>query len=207
MSKSLSRILSTLAALPLLVTPAHAHHVMGGRLPTTFSEGLLSGLAHPVLGLDHLAFVVTLGIAAAIVPAGVGLIGAFLAASALGILVHLGAWTLPMAETLVAATVIAAGALVAFGNRAGSTAWLALGAVAGLVHGYALGESIVGADRGVLGAYLLGLAVTAACVSVAIMLFARAYFGAGRSADLRFRTVGTVVSCVGLVMLAVNLTA
>ena len=38
--------------------PAEAHHVMGGRMPSTFMEGLLSGLGHPVVGLDHLAFIV-----------------------------------------------------------------------------------------------------------------------------------------------------
>src|SRR5438552_688041 len=40
----------------LAATPAFAHHVMGGRTPATFMEGLLSGLAHPLIGPDHLAF-------------------------------------------------------------------------------------------------------------------------------------------------------
>jgi urease accessory protein len=169
MTRLLRKALTALAVLTPLTSPAFAHHAMGGGLPTTFFEGLLSGLAHPVLGPDHFAFVIAIGVAAALVPAGIGLIGAFFAASAAGILIHFGAWSLPLAETLVAATVVAAGTLVAFGNRAGSQAWLMLAAVAGLLHGYALGESIVGADRGVLGAYLVGLAITAACIAAAIM--------------------------------------
>jgi hypothetical protein len=41
-----------IAAPPFLLAaaPASAHHVMGGRTPSTFLEGLLSGLAHPVIG-------------------------------------------------------------------------------------------------------------------------------------------------------------
>jgi urease accessory protein len=203
----LRRSVPAIAVLASLATPASAHHAMGGKLPTTFAEGLLSGLAHPILGPDHLAFVIAIGIAAALVPAGVGLIGSFFAASAAGILVHVGAWNLPLVEVLVAATVIVAGGLVAFGNRAGNAAWLALAAVAGLVHGYALGESIVGADRGVLGAYLIGLAITAACISAAVMALTRTYLSAGAPASGRLRTIGTVLGCVGLIMLAINLTA
>ena len=33
-------------------------------MPTTFLEGLQSGLSHPALGLDHVAFLVTLGVVA-----------------------------------------------------------------------------------------------------------------------------------------------
>ena len=42
--------------------PAHAHHMLGGRTPVTFMQGLLSGLGHPVIGIDHLAFVVAMGV-------------------------------------------------------------------------------------------------------------------------------------------------
>ena len=59
------------AALALALTvatvlSAQAHHVMGGRTPETFMQGLLSGLAHPVIGLDHLAFIVAMGVAAGV---------------------------------------------------------------------------------------------------------------------------------------------
>jgi urease accessory protein len=35
---------------------------MGGDLPETHWLGLLSGLAHPVIGIDHLVFVLGVGI-------------------------------------------------------------------------------------------------------------------------------------------------
>ena len=52
------------------IEPALAHHPMGGRMPATFTDGLLSGLGHPIIGLDHLAAVLAIGcLAARIAPA------------------------------------------------------------------------------------------------------------------------------------------
>jgi urease accessory protein len=192
------------AGLTLASTPALAHHAMDGKLPATFAEGLLSGLGHPVIGPDHLAFLVATGIAAALVPAGIGLIGAFLAASTIGVLIHLGAVSLPLAEVLVAATVIVAGGLVAYGQRAGSAVWLGLASVAGLFHGYAFGEAIVGAEQTVLGAYLVGLAVVSAAVAATVMTVARRVLTGDATAMTR-RTAGAAIAVVGIVMLASGL--
>jgi urease accessory protein len=56
---------AALVSVPLVLAaaPVFAHHMMGGRTPATFMEGLLSGLAHPVIGLDHFAFLAAIGIA------------------------------------------------------------------------------------------------------------------------------------------------
>ena len=51
------------AALVLTAVPASAHHIMGGEMPSTFGQGLLSGLGHPVIGPDHLAFLIAVGVA------------------------------------------------------------------------------------------------------------------------------------------------
>jgi len=47
-----------------LPVPAFAHHAMGGLTPQTFVQGLLSGLAHPVIGLDHFLFLLMAGVLA-----------------------------------------------------------------------------------------------------------------------------------------------
>ena len=39
---------------------AIAHHPMGGNTPSTLWEGLLSGVGHPIIGFDHLAFIVAM---------------------------------------------------------------------------------------------------------------------------------------------------
>ena len=189
-----------------IASPAWAHHAMDGKLPTTFMQGLLSGLAHPIIGPDHLAFIIAIGVAAAIVPGGMGVIAAFLAASAIGVLGHLATLDLPLAEALVASSVIVAGVLVAFGRQTGVAAWLALAVVAGLVHGYAFGESIVGADRGVIGAYLVGLSCASAAVATGIMLFTRAFATSHSAFETNLRTMGVVLGSAGVVMLASGLT-
>jgi len=46
----------------VFANPTSAHHTMGGGMPSNFFEGFMSGLAHPVIGVDHLAFIVALGL-------------------------------------------------------------------------------------------------------------------------------------------------
>ena len=59
-----------LTGLISTTVPAFAHHVMGGKTPSTFREGILSGLGHPVIGIDHFAAVVAVGCLAAAHRAG-----------------------------------------------------------------------------------------------------------------------------------------
>jgi urease accessory protein len=50
-----ARLGSILVALPLSATNAFAHHIMSGRTPATFGDGMLSGLGHPIIGPDRWA--------------------------------------------------------------------------------------------------------------------------------------------------------
>ncbi|HEY8555294.1 MAG TPA: HupE/UreJ family protein, partial [Burkholderiales bacterium] len=76
---------------------AHAHHAMGGALPATAFEGFVSGLAHPVIGLDHFLFVVALGVACHLLGQRIPSIAAFLVAALAGTLFHVQPATLPHA--------------------------------------------------------------------------------------------------------------
>jgi urease accessory protein len=65
----LSRIrCATLVGAGLLANAgtASAHHLMGGKIPSSFAEGVASGLGHPIIGPDHLAFLIALGVAVGI---------------------------------------------------------------------------------------------------------------------------------------------
>ena len=193
------------AATALAPLPASAHHVMGGQLPSTFMQGLLSGLGHPVIGVDHLAFVIALGVAAAVVQGPLAVIAAFVAFSTAGVLVHLAEFDLPMAEPLVALTVLLAGFALVWSRSVTRPMWVALAGLAGLVHGYAFGESIVGAERTVLGAYLAGIAVITALIATAAMLIARKLLAPDAATSPRLRAAGVMLGCVGAVLLAVTL--
>ena len=70
----------------------------------------------------------------------------------------------------------------------------------GLTHGYALGESIYGAERSPLAAYLIGLAVIQSAVALAAMLVARAV--TRRTRDLAsMRLIGAGIAGVGIAVL------
>lgn len=141
-------------------SPAFAHHAMDGMTPQTLGQGLLSGLAHPVIGPDHFAFLVVAilltfalqGAMRMVVPL------AFVGATVAGTALHLGAANIPLSETLVALSVVVGGALVLSRKYPGALALGVLFAVSGILHGYAYGEAIVGAEATPLLAYLVGFA-------------------------------------------------
>jgi urease accessory protein len=193
-----SRLFAAIAAIAILAEPAFAHHVMGGRMPVTFGEGILSGLGHPVIGLDHFAAVVAVGCLAAAHRQGAALAVAFVVAMMCGVAVHLQAVTVPAAEILVAVSVILLGAILIRRPDLPLAGALALFVLVGLIHGYALGESIYGAERTPLYAYLLGLAVIQSVVALSAMSIARIV---ARKDAVKLRLIGAGIAGIGLAVL------
>jgi urease accessory protein len=169
------RALLAAAALCGLTQPAFAHHAMGERLPSTPWEGLLSGLAHPVIGLDHLAFILGVGIWSALSGLRWTAPALFVLGTLAGCALHVQSVTLPFGEGLVALSLVVAGAALLVVQRAQTWVLSGLLAVAGVLHGYAYGESIVGAQAEPLGAYLFGFAlIQLAIAQLAHQLYQRA---------------------------------
>ncbi|HWM32009.1 MAG TPA: HupE/UreJ family protein [Methyloceanibacter sp.] len=194
------RLAAFLAAVCLAaVSPASAHHMMDGDLPSTFTQGLLSGLGHPVIGLDHLAFLIAVGVAVGVGGLSLALPIVFVAASALGVWLHVLEFNLPGVELIVAASVVLIGVLVALGRELPLAAWAALFGLAGIAHGYAYGESIVGAEPAPLWAYLIGLVIIQSALSVGVAMITRR---SGESVSaIAPRLAGAVVVGVGLTAL------
>lgn len=177
--------------------PALAHHPMGGTTPATLVQGLLSGFGHPIIGIDHLAAIVAVGVLAAALPRAVVLPIAFVLASLVGVAVHVAAIDVPAAELAIAVSVMALGILLLGGVLPRPPVIVTLGAVAGFFHGYAFGESIIGAEPTPLVAYLVGLAVVQIGIALAAMVAARSATAAWLP-----RAAGALVLAVGLVALA-----
>ena len=192
---------AALVPVPFLFTTASAsaHHMMGGRTPSTFVEGLVSGLGHPVIGPDHLAFLLAVGIAVGFSGLNLALPALFVVASAIGVALHVNAVSLPAAEIVVALSVLLAGLLIARGRTLPVWIWAGLFAVAGLFHGYAFGESIFGAETSPLYAYLLGLILIQSALTVGIALFAR--HRGGSVSELAPRLAGAAIVGVGFAAL------
>jgi len=140
------------AALLLLLTgaPAQAHHFVEiTQLEATPLNGLLSGLAHPLLGPDHLLFLLALAL--------VGLrqrlrwMVGLLVVGLLGSTAGLVGPGLPGAEVLVSLTLVVE-ALVLLARLPG---WLLLPAMA--LHGYVLSAAVLGWSAMPIYTYLGGL--------------------------------------------------
>jgi urease accessory protein len=187
-----------IALMLAAVCPVEAHHLMGGRTPSTFGEGLLSGLGHPVIGLDHLAFIVAMGVAVGIAGLNLVIPGLFIVASAVGVALHVQGVTLPAVEVLVALTVLGTGLIIACGRSVPTSAWATLFAASGLIHGYAFGESIYGAETSPLAAYLIGLAIIQAVLATVVALVARR----SSARALEPRLAGAAIAGIGLAILA-----
>jgi urease accessory protein len=195
-----------IASLVPLASPglAHAHHAMGGRMPSNFFEGFVSGLAHPVIGLDHLFFVLAIGAACYAFRRGAGTVAAYLLAALAGTAAHLYRATIPYPDAWVAATLIVAGVLLLRASpflKSGAAAGFF--ALAGFLHGYAYGESIVGAEPTPLAAYLAGFTLVQVAVVFAGYALARA-IDAKRPALGAARAFGGAVAVVGAVFLALS---
>lgn len=196
--------------------PAKAHHPFGGTTPDNFWEALLSGLGHPVIGLDHLAFVVASGLVALQLPRSFFVPTAFVIATTVGTGIHLLAWDLPATEIAIAGSVLAFGLLLAFRNlgndRHGFPAYsmvlTALAAIAGIFHGYAYGEAIIGAEMSPLLAYLLGFTLVQLAIASSAWKFGNMIIEkASTPAWGILRFLGWAIAAVGIVFLAAAVTA
>lgn len=161
-----------LLLLPLLGAPAaQAHHLMHLlHLKPTPLTGLLSGLAHPLLGPDHLLFLLALSLVGLRHRAGwmLGLLAVGLGGSVLGLTLP----GLPLAEPLVSFSLVVV-ALVLLGRL---DRRLLLPAFA--LHGYVLSAAVLGWTPAPIGSYLVGLLLSQG----ALLLVA---LGALRHAALR----------------------
>ena len=206
MRRILGALPATVAAA-LAAAPAWAHHFMDNALPGTLVEGLLSGLGHPLIGVDHAAFIIATGYFLALVKGGMWGVAALIAGSLLGAALHLNGIGIVGGEIGVALSVIVAGGLL-MGRWRIELSWVIGGlALAGTLHGHAYAEAIFGAEATPLGAYLVGFSLSQLGVAAAAfyahrrLIAAREAWSGPVSAGL-----GAAAGAVGIVFLAINIT-
>jgi len=190
-------------SLLVFASPASAHHPMGGKIPSNFFEGFMSGLAHPVIGLDHLAFIVTVGLLAAVKTQGFWIPLSFVLSAMIGTGIHLSGVTLPVVELVVSGSILLFGILLALKNSPNVLVMIALSSVAGLFHGYAYGEAIFGAQTTALVSYLFGFTVIQLVIS-GVTFFAgqQVLKGDFAQSSPNLRSAGLVICGIGSAFLA-----
>ena len=207
--KRLTFGLFTVLVLLTFAQPAAAHHPFGGETPSNLWQGFLSGLGHPVVGFDHLAFVIGSGLIAAKSKQGWLIPMGFIAATMLGTGVHLQEMNLPLLELVVSASVLAVGIslTVARPNEEEKsfpyTMVILLGsAIVGVFHGYAYGEAIIGAEMTPLIAYLAGFSLIQLTIALSSYKLAQTLLAQLSTPSLPLsRLIGCGIMGMGIVFL------
>jgi urease accessory protein len=181
-------------SLALAASGANAHTLDG-------AGGLVGGLAHPFMGLDHLLAMIAVGLWAAQlgrqalwqVPL------AFVAVMAIGFGLSRLGFGIPLAEPMVVASVAVLGAIVAGAVRMPVGVGAALVSVFAVFHGFAHGIEMPGASSA--WGYAAGFVIATASLH---------WVGLGLGMALRQRPVaarlgGAAISITGVALMVVGL--
>ncbi len=185
-----SRTAAITVALTLPPALAQAHP---GHEASSFS----SGLAHPLLGLDHLIAMVAVGLWSVqlggrtlwLLP------GAFVAAMTAGGMLGMSGTPLPFVEQGILASIFVLGLLIAMAARLGLGASIALVSLIAVFHGHAHGAEAPVNASGLT--YALGFALSTAALHASGVLAGLGLREAAQTAWIR--AAGVAVIAVGLV--------
>jgi urease accessory protein len=192
--RNLARTATLVAGALLAAATAASAHVE----PTAHVHGLADGLAHPLLGADHLAAMLAVGLwsatlgGAAVLAVPVAFVGLLVVGAILGAT----GVALPAVEPVVTGSVIVLGLLIALRVRLPVVPAALLVAVFGLFHGWAHGAEMPEASSPL--AYGLGFVVATALLHAAGIGLG---FGLGRITwPHAARLAGACVACVGVLL-------
>jgi urease accessory protein len=181
---------------------ASAHYLTGEWIPSTLTEGFLSGIGHPIIGPDHLAFLLALGIAVGVFRLSFVIPLLFIVAMSFGVAVHMAAVHIPGDDLIVAMSALVAGLMLVVDRHISPAWWIGVFIVAGFFHGYSYGQSIYGAEPAPLAAYLAGLAAVQTLLTVGVASLTRALWKLWSTAP---RLAGAAISGVGFTALLARL--
>lgn len=205
MHRFLTSAIALAVALVAAPSQSFAHHVMGGGVPDTLMSGLLSGFGHPIIGIDHLAFIVLVGISAAFTTRRLLTPLVFIAATLLGCMMTIAGVALPYAEVVITASVVLVGGMVVSGHSFPAIWYMVVYGLAGVFHGWAYGESIIGAEPTPVVAYLVGFGLVQYAIALATGWVVLSIAKAAGPDAVRPRLAGAVAAGVGLAFLVENI--
>ena len=196
----LSKLSAFILALAMPVV-AYAHHPLAGAPMETFIHGFMSGIGHPILGFDHLYFILVMGASATFTSLRYISPLAYIGAMLVGCLAMTYGISLPAKELVISASILILGILVFRGKTLSSYTSLTLFVVFGLFHGSAFGETIFAQestmDMDILMGYLFGLAAIQYTVAIGVGLVINRYMKVLEAIDLRVRLLGAMVAGAG----------
>ena len=197
----MNRYLLAPAVFAMSAVPAFAHHPLAGAPMETLTDGILSGIGHPVLGFDHLFFVIAVGIAALYTGRTKLATAAYIGAMLLGCLLMSFGVGLPVKEFVIGISLLVVGGILLSGRATGLAPAVGLFAVFGLFHGSAFGDTIAAQEAGagiaVLAGYLVGLGLLQYGLAFLAGFVVHTLLKATEAQHIHARLAGAVVACVG----------
>ncbi|MGC5196248.1 HupE/UreJ family protein [Aphanothece microscopica] len=191
-------LLVALLAAVLRAQPAQAHHLVEiNALQASPLNGLISGLLHPVLGPDHLIFLLALSLVGLRHRRGwmLGLLGVGLLGSGAGLI----APGLPGAELITAATIALVG-LVLLGRLPVAVLLPAMA-----MHGYVLSGPVLGWSAMPVAFYAVGLLLSQAALLLLALAGLRSLVE--RLSPARLRWMGIALLGAGAVLARASFSA
>lgn len=192
---------ATLVSLCATFMPAMAHHPLAGKTPDSFFEGFLSGIGHPMIGLDHFAFIVAVGVVSLFLARRFLAPVMFVGGTLLGAILIYNGVGLPAVELVIALSVVLIGLTAMWGRQFGWGVISVVFAAAGLFHGAAYGGAIIGAQNTPLFAYLAGFGIIQYLIALLAGFLVGSLFKAQHALDMAPRLLGAGVVGVGVTFL------
>ncbi|MHC0062383.1 HupE/UreJ family protein [Nostoc sp. UIC 10890] len=171
---------------------------------SNYWEGFLWGLADPVTSLDCLVGIVAIGLLSSVFIRGAVILGCFVFAAILGIVIHLFQLNFPGAEIAIAISTIIFSTMLMMPNQPNFVVLALMGISAGLFQGYTVAESIIGAGTIPLIAYIVGMTLTLFAVAMSARQIGTA-MGMGeinRTLPWKITIAGFALCAIGIVFLS-----
>ena len=182
----------------------YAHHPLAGQKMETFFHGLLSGFGHPILGFDHLFFIIGVGILCLL--AKKIFLGplAFIIGMISGLFTIISGYNLFLVEFIIAISLLLIGIFIISGKKVNFNFISLSLLIIGLFHGWAFGETIVGQENinsFVMGGYLLGLSIIVWAISVTSSIIYKNIYKVFDLNDIKVKISGGIITGVGAFLL------
>ncbi|MEH2069838.1 MAG: HupE/UreJ family protein [Nostoc sp.] len=167
-SKVVDRHIGAIAALILISLLSSWSGTPAIRAISNSWEGFLWGVADPVISSKCLVGIITIGLLSAIFARGALIVGCFVLAAVLGIVIHLFQLNLPGTEIALAISTIVLSIMLIMPNQANFIVVALASVSVGLFQGYTHGQSIVEIQVIPLIMYILSMILTQLAVAISV---------------------------------------
>ncbi|WP_138497830.1 HupE/UreJ family protein [Nostoc sp. PA-18-2419] len=167
-SKIVDRHIGAIAALILISLLSSWSGTPGVRAISNSWEGFLWGVADPVISSKCLVGIIAIGLLSAIFARGALIVGCFVLAAVLGIVIHFFQLNLPGTEIVLVIFTIILSIMLIIPNQANFIVVALVGISVGLFQGYTHGESITEIGIIPLITYIPSMVLTQFAVTICV---------------------------------------